>query len=64
MQTPLKLFVVHVDGVYKSGLPKKQDTKVSVAVSSFTQNYSFSQFGCIIGVNCSEDHSCYLVVII
>ncbi|CAG9536371.1 unnamed protein product [Cercopithifilaria johnstoni] len=30
MQTPQKLFVVHIDGVYKFGLPKKQDTKASM----------------------------------
>ncbi|EFO18471.2 hypothetical protein LOAG_10023 [Loa loa] len=31
MQTPLKLFVVHIDGIYNFGLPKKQEIKTSVA---------------------------------
>ncbi|VDO70703.1 unnamed protein product [Onchocerca flexuosa] len=41
MQTPMKLFVVHVDGFYKSELPKEQDTEIPR-----TKQASFSYDAC------------------
>ncbi|VDK78083.1 unnamed protein product [Onchocerca ochengi] len=32
MQTPMKLFIVHVDGFYKSELPKEQDIEIPMTV--------------------------------
>ncbi|VIO94872.1 Uncharacterized protein BM_BM11046 [Brugia malayi] len=40
MQTPLKLFVVHIDGFYNFGLPKKQDTNVFTAEQASSSSFN------------------------
>ncbi|VDM08194.1 unnamed protein product [Wuchereria bancrofti] len=45
MQTPLKLFVVHVDGFYNFGLPKKQDIEMFAAEQASSSFNAYSRDG-------------------